>query len=79
MNYYFIGVNVFSFYFNNDKVWFFIYNMIFLRCKNLTWGTMILYLIHAAIQGVCFSWVRNNLESMGFSEAISGYVNYHGV
>lgn len=39
----------------------------------MSWGTMILYCIHLAIQCICLFWVRNNLEQMSFMEAIEGY------
>lgn len=37
---------------------------------------MVLYFIHAAIQAVCYWWVRNNLESMVFMEAIEGFLSF---
>lgn len=55
-------------------MWFFVFNLIILRGKYFSWGTFILYLIHAAIQGLSYLWVRENMNSMMFLDALSGYL-----
>ena len=34
---------------------------------------MIGYFFHALIQGLCFYWLLENLQTSNFSEAIEGY------
>ena len=54
------------------NIWFFVYNLLFLKGKYCTFGMLFLYAIHAAIQGICYYWVIENCKSMVFSEAIEG-------
>ena len=55
------------------QLWFFIYNIVFLRGKNLSFGTLFLYAIHVAVQGMCYYMIMENCKTMVFSEAIEGF------
>ena len=51
------------------------FNLIVLRGQYFSWGPFILYLIHAAAQGFSYLWVKENMKSMMFLDALSGYLS----
>ncbi|KAK8794336.1 hypothetical protein WA171_003460 [Blastocystis sp. BT1] len=55
------------------NAWFFVYNLLFLKGKYFSWSTAILYIIHALLQGLSYFWIMQNMETMLFSDAITGY------
>ena len=55
------------------NAWFFLYNLVFLKGRYFSWGTMVLYIIHALFQGLSYIWIMKNMETMLFMDAITGY------
>ena len=48
------------------------YNLVFLKGRYFSWGTMVLYIIHALFQGLSYIWIMKNMETMLFMDAITG-------